>query len=360
MTGIVALNVVIGLVFIYLLYSLLTSLAAEIIATNLGLRARNLHSALTRMLNDEKVSALLKDKDMSGIVEKIYEHPEIKSLAPNRIFSKPSNIPADSFARALVDTLKNGKAQEELDDLKEGIKSYQLPKPVESYLLGIAEEVEDDVTKFSKIASSWFDNTMNNATEWYKRNMQIVLFIIGFIIAWMFNVNTISIVEKLSVDKEARNHLVQLASSYIENRNDQARIDTAKKINSETDSLYNAKLSSLIDVKDDILVDIASSQSVIGGGTWLPDTLYLNKNGELPQYIQANILPKKEFKELKQQGFLTFDITDQVVYALNMLVLNFVGYFITAIALSLGAPFWFDILNKLMKMKTAVTPKAKD
>jgi hypothetical protein len=49
----VAFNVVIGLVFIYLLYSLLATIVIEIIATKIGLRARNLKEAVDRMLSDE-------------------------------------------------------------------------------------------------------------------------------------------------------------------------------------------------------------------------------------------------------------------------------------------------------------------
>ena len=37
------------------------------------------------------------------------------------------------------------------------------------------------------------------------------------------------------------------------------------------------------------------------------------------------------------------------------------GYLLTALALSLGAPFWFDLLNKLMKLRGAVaTPTSDD
>ena len=34
-------------------------------------------------------------------------------------------------------------------------------------------------------------------------------------------------------------------------------------------------------------------------------------------------------------------------------VLRFLGIFITVIAVSLGAPFWFDILNRLIKIRAA-------
>ena len=35
------------------------------------------------------------------------------------------------------------------------------------------------------------------------------------------------------------------------------------------------------------------------------------------------------------------------------------GWFFTAAALSLGAPFWFDLLNKFMVVRSTVKPKEK-
>ena len=52
MFGSTALNIVIGLILIYLLYSLLATIIGEIIATGLGLRARNLERSIKRMLDD--------------------------------------------------------------------------------------------------------------------------------------------------------------------------------------------------------------------------------------------------------------------------------------------------------------------
>ena len=49
----VALDVVIGLIFIFLLYSLLATILAEIIATIFAFRAKNLETAISRMLNDD-------------------------------------------------------------------------------------------------------------------------------------------------------------------------------------------------------------------------------------------------------------------------------------------------------------------
>ncbi len=35
------------------------------------------------------------------------------------------------------------------------------------------------------------------------------------------------------------------------------------------------------------------------------------------------------------------------------------GYLITALAIMLGAPFWFDVLNKFMVVRATVKPKEK-
>ena len=359
MTGSVALDIIIGLVFVYLLYSLLTSLIAEIIATNLGLRARNLHSALCRMLDEEEVVSLVKNRDASGLVNQLYEHPEIKSLAPNRFFSKPSSIPSDTFARALVDTLKTGHEQQNFNDIKKGIKSYKLPSPVESYLLNLAENKGQETPGFSEAVEKWFDNTMYNATEWYKRNMQIMLFLIGLLLAWVFNVDTISISQKLAVDKDARDQLVQLASSHIQNRSFQSQLDSSGKINSAEHARYKAKMDSLVSIKNELIRSIDEAQSVIGGGTWLPDTLWLGQHGTYPSGIESSLLPHAKTQNKRDKYYLRFSLGDRIHYAVYMFFNNIAGYLITAIALSLGAPFWFDVLNRVMKLRSAIAVKNK-
>ena len=38
---------------------------------------------------------------------------------------------------------------------------------------------------------------------------------------------------------------------------------------------------------------------------------------------------------------------------------HWMGWLITALALSLGAPFWFDLLNKFIVVRSTVKPKEK-
>jgi len=38
---------------------------------------------------------------------------------------------------------------------------------------------------------------------------------------------------------------------------------------------------------------------------------------------------------------------------------HFLGWLLTALAVSLGAPFWFDLLNKFIVVRSTVKPKEK-
>jgi hypothetical protein len=46
-------------------------------------------------------------------------------------------------------------------------------------------------------------------------------------------------------------------------------------------------------------------------------------------------------------------------YWLQTVIISLPGWFISALAISLGAPFWFDILNQLMVVRSTVKPYEK-
>src|SRR5665647_1653992 len=99
----VVLDVVIGLVFIYLLYSLLATIIQEIIATYLGLRAKMLKKGISRMLDD--------DVNAKGISDIFYGHPLIKYLGENKSHSNPAYLAAKNFSKVLIDLLRGENVQ---------------------------------------------------------------------------------------------------------------------------------------------------------------------------------------------------------------------------------------------------------
>lgn len=433
----VALNVVIGLVFIYLLYSLLATVLSEIIATILALRARNLREAVDRMLNDDntetksRLSRLwdtlkLMKKPQNEIIDKFYDDPEIKYLGSSGLFKEPSNIKTENFSKTVLNILfgseatrakidnffnkyfkatphtpeqitdkiyehfkdnslgkndiltlwkgskndtskfiykldhfKNKKADKdlkvEIDKLipeiePPHINSLHLGKETAGYLLRLWEESSGDVAKFKSRLENWFDNTMEHAIEWYRRKIQVVLLVLGFFLACVFNADTFSIVKKLSVDKDARDKLVSMANTYLVNNKNVPEGDVAQNVS------FNKKLDSLLSVKKTLEKDITDANTILGTGVLLPDTLKV--------VIDPKTREKKYFplidpvglpKSVSQRKEAVFSISsaEKWGYFFRLLKHHYWGYLITAIAISLGAPFWFDLLNKLMSLRTS-------
>jgi hypothetical protein len=408
-----AVDVVIGLVFIYLLYSLLATVLTEIVATNLGLRARNLKEAVDRMLNDEDQKAmgfrgfwirlwdsmkLLKNPCNPRIIN-FYNHPEIKYLGSTGIFRNPSAYKAISFSRTLLYLLnetgyrKLMEGTTQMEDPDEG-DIIEVPVPpltkerIEAALLGIVKDHADpeiidkdkivldvetakyvlsmwrdsygDLTKFKIHLETWFDRTMEQATEWYKRKIQVVLLLIGLLLAWFFNADTFSIVDKLSNDKDAREQMVRLAAAYMENnreiRNPNAVLDA--KISAAAFQDTKNKVDSLLLIQKQLEADVAKANSILGAGAWLPDVVMvktIKNTGErifIPEVDEA-LLRKAKAVEAIPDGKQEINSRDKIRYFIGLLGYHFFGFFVTAIAISLGAPFWFDLLNKLMRLRSS-------
>jgi hypothetical protein len=374
----VALNVVIGLVFIYLLYSLLATVLSEIFATYIGLRARNLKEAVDMMLNDSEDdhgflarlwdSLKLMKNPSNPRIDKFYSNPEIKYLGSTGIFKNPSAFKAVTFSRTLLYEL-NGKKPLDKDVIKaeiqhsvdpekypripkEGVTEDHIPtldRQTAEFVLSLYNDSYGDLVKFKLQLEAWFDRTMEQCTEWYKRKIQVVLLVLGFTLAWFFNADTFSIIGKLSTDKDARDNLVSMATAYVA-----AHPDTP---NSPVLSLTQAQRDSLFQVKKQLEEDITKANTILGTGGWLPDTVVVSLNSKnqktyIPFIDKASL--SEQDKKIEAGNKISFSSCEKWNYFFRLVSHHFFGFLITAIAISLGAPFWFDLLNKLMQLRTSI------
>ncbi|HEY3403630.1 MAG TPA: hypothetical protein VGK59_09605 [Ohtaekwangia sp.] len=302
MTGSVALDVVIGLVFVYSLYSLLTTTVVEMIASVIRLRSTFLERGIKRMLNDENGKT---EAEKTDLAKKFYEQPLIKYLGSNSFFGlikKPSYLSAQNFTKALLEIMKAAGESENKnlsipEKIKKGLGSNVLGTgDTKQFLASLMEDAQDDIEKFKILLEKWYDDTMERVTSWYKKQIQLITFVIGFFVAMIFNVDTPKIVSKLSHDPEARAQYIELAGKLVENKEFANRV-----YGDSTSQNYDTLRSSVTDLRK--------------------------------QALEAKAV---------------LSITDEWD------VWSFPGWLITAVALSLGAPFWFDLLNKLMKLRSSV------
>ncbi|HTP02264.1 MAG TPA: hypothetical protein VMJ64_12900 [Anaerolineales bacterium] len=95
------LEVIIGLVFIWLLLSTATMQVVEWIANALKWRAVDLHKNIRRMLNDDDLTT------------RFYDHPLIRTLAEQKRDQDtlPSYIPANKFSTVLLNVIENAETE---------------------------------------------------------------------------------------------------------------------------------------------------------------------------------------------------------------------------------------------------------
>lgn len=327
----VTLDVFIGLVLIYLLYSLLLSIIGEMIANWLGLRARTLRLGITKMLCDadfdnrsmRSVKEVIKDwflyqkedfdERMAG---RFYAHSSIKYLAKyqskvgnmSTIKTKPAYVHRGTFSSTMIDIFRSdGKGIHDWAKIQFAVRNNVLNFEPETHkqVVHLLDDAEDDMEAFIERLESWFDEMMDRVNGWYKRKISFILFVLGFIMAIAFNVDSIAIVKVLSKDKEARDKLVELAIARVESDNSGSNMVNL-------DSAYRAVQSEILQANNIL--------SIVRGNTNTQD-------------------PHRDSHEL----------------------LLLAGWLITALALSLGAPFWFDLLKKLVALRSSgINPDSEE
>lgn len=134
MTGSVILDVIIGLVFIFLFYSLLATIIQKMIATKFAFRAKVLEKAIIRMLQDGNTTStgnIILDRSLSfwhffsrknmlrgkQIASWFYAHPLVKYLGEDNCYSKPAYLSAQNFSHVMLDLL-HGVGGNEINMLK--------------------------------------------------------------------------------------------------------------------------------------------------------------------------------------------------------------------------------------------------
>ncbi|PTV50755.1 hypothetical protein [Acinetobacter pittii] len=175
-------NSIIGLVLTYALITAFVSSLIEAVSTIFSIRAKTLKSGLTRMLDNLQIE---------GLVNDLYQHPLINPINYNKPNKIPSYIDPECFAKALHEILSNNNIRELklnklLEDLPEG-------SPVKAFLDSLVSDIDEKADSAQKNLMLWFDVSMDRLSGKYKRSMQFWSFILAFIVALAFNIDTFNL-----------------------------------------------------------------------------------------------------------------------------------------------------------------------
>lgn len=169
-----------------------------------------------------------------------------------------------------------------------------------------AKTTEEGVYILKKELEETFDNSMERASGVYKRNAKGVALLIGFGIAIIANADAFHIVSRLSKDTGIRSAIVSNAGQIVQ-KNSLTDLATVKK------------------QTDQILTEI---ELPIG---WNNINLKQQFNWEPNTPINATV--------------------PNVLTAIS-------GWILSGLAISMGAPFWFELLGKIMNVRNSGKPPA--
>jgi len=299
------LEVIIGLVFMYLIFSLLATNVNEIVFTFFKFRAKHLKDAIKSMLDNNTETG----KELFG---KVHNHPLIQSYVKKKGKGFPSYIDPKKFAHVIADIYAEEKITKTTESVKETISKLPQHNYLRKLLLTHIEKGEDKAEELQQNVEDWFNSVMERTSGWYIRNVKRWTLLFAFIIAFVFNFDSISVYKSLSRDSKVRKNMVSYVQDNIERYEEYVNADTTK---TEGDDNIVAELDSLKNEIHIIIKEEISSIEQVAGIGW--------KDGEMKQF------------------FTTWKIFWPKI----------LGIIITALAISLGAPFWFDLLNKIMKLR---------
>jgi hypothetical protein len=312
--GLEVLDVAIGLVALFFLLSTALSSINEAISSILGWRAKTLEDALANLVGDPKVQKDLKtwakgglglveakpaaatgDAPGAPIVPTLWDHWRMKALVRNpesklRRRARPSYLPPRAFSLALAETIAGGAPD------RAGVDTDKSPwqqsdDKILARVIAAADELPDGGLKelvekaavnahqtldgFRAQIEHLFDDSMERASGWYKRKVQLVLAILATIVVIGLNVDTVHVATRLWNDPALRQSLAAQAA--------QPEATDATAVRDEIQALGLP----------------------VGWGDNAPDSV-------------LDALP---------------------------------GWIIAIAALNLGAPFWFDLLSRLARLR---------
>ena len=319
MLGSTMLDVAVGIVFVFVLLSTVCSAIREGIEAKLKTRAAYLERGIRELLHD---------LDGKGLAQNLFNHPLIFALYSGgyrgaaqqgnhrprllaRGGSLPSYIPARSFAIALLDIAARGPVTDDvssdpaapvlsIDSIRSSVLNLRNP-PVQRALLTAIDSASGDLDRARANIEAWYDSAMDRVSGWYKRTTHWIIFWIALVLAVGLNIDTLAIADYLYRHDAAREAVVALAA------------------------------------------DAANKESAAGIA-----------------YTQAATQLKSLGLPIGwSDSWHRADVSGAWYGSVWGIAGPILGWLVTAFAATLGAPFWFDLLNKIMVIRSTVKPHEK-
>jgi cell division septation protein DedD len=387
MFGSTILDIAIGMAFVYLLLSLVCSAANEVIEAFLKGRASHLEAGIRNLLGNQ------------GLAEKVYGHDLVRGLLAKKK-RKPSYVPSKTFALALLNTLfpdgvppavgqTGGPVINQLAGIRETVAKLpanDAAAPIQNAILALIDDAQGNIVHLRTNIENWYDAAMDRVSGGYKRRVHIIIMVLGFAVAVAMNADSISILKALANNKALRESVVAAADAYAKANANPSPSPSPSPSATPTPAQTNEAPAATPTPAPSASPSPSPSPSATP--CWEeackddPNSAAckLKKSECIPCWEEASKddpnSPKCKLKksqcELEGLGLpLGWTSADDKWPGLRFWEKSFwndwyvqlwrhwLGWLLTALAISLGAPFWFDLLNKFIVIRSTVKPKEK-
>jgi len=329
------LDLVVGMIFIFFLLSIISSSAVEMIMTVRKIRSKILGEWLFTIF-DKTITQ--PDGTTLKLGQAIMDHCSVTALS--KPGSSPSYIDAKNFTSALLEKITFDPANPKsiAADLNSMIgqleKTNALSTEFQRVLLTYAKEAEDSLQEitektvsgmelFRTKVENWYDSSMDRITGTLKKKYsRPFTIIVAISVALLLNADSISISKYLYSNPDARAKLA--AQAYT------AAKDSISKYEIRLNQVKAAPetLANMEEIKNEMKTSL---ENINDAKAALEGNVPLGWNGKVFNDIDGHI-----------SGWLILS--------------KIVGLAGTVLAIMMGAPFWFDMLNKISNLRSSGNP----
>jgi len=327
------LDLVVGIIFVYFLLSIISSSGVEMILTGMKARAALLEDWLFKIFDK---SITQPDGTKIALGQAIMDHCSITALSPAG--KATSYIDSKNFTSALLekitfDSLNPKNVARNIDEFIVAIdKTSLLSTEFQRVLLTYANEAKDtykvvtektesEIELFRRKIENWFDSSMDRLTGTLKKKYsRPSTFVVAVIVTVCLNADSIALAKYLYNNPEAR---TKIAMAGYDATKDTALIMQIQQVKANIDtSAEGAK--DIGELKNNLVKKINEIDRAKQG---LNDAMPLTwKAGELSD-ANGKLSPRLLFSKIT-------------------------GLLATILAIMMGAPFWFDVLNKISNVRS--------
>jgi hypothetical protein len=402
----IALDVAIGLVFMYLLLAIICTAINEWIAGLFRLRARNLKKAISKLVDAPETASSDADAESTTprLSDMIWTHPLVDSLKDGK--RAPSYIPAPRFVAAFRDVQDSvrvkprdadsatrprpSKAAKDLARVEKQLSALRKTTAPRIRVASLSEAAtirDDPEGDDNDRIEEWFNQGMERASGWYKRRIMFLTIAVAIALTVFSNADTIAAARILW-------HNPTVRAAVVTQAQERARRARPAESGLFVQADYPDKDKPVADatpgeVEEDNPEDANTAgedeeTSTAGSGIteeeqaalsqilgWSRDFREINRDvcRQRQERMNAACKPGQEASpecraavDDGPRGGVCEHIgnglepTDRFAPGSSFWPLiwtHLLGWFLTAAAVSMGAPFWFDTLNLFINVRSA-------